>query len=70
VRPMQAGLIQLLEAGALHKTSEDTYLVTKAIPRLPAGWSVHASPRRKFVFAQDVPRPDRGPGRIAPHGED
>lgn len=70
LRPMQAGLIELIEAGALRKTSDDGYLVTQAIPRLPAGWTVHARPHRTFTFGDDVPRPDRGPGRVAPRGED
>lgn len=66
VLPMQAGIIQLLESGALQKTSDGTYVVLREIPRLPASWTIHTSPHRKFVFGKGVPRPDRGPGRAPP----
>ena len=63
VLPIQAGAIQLLESGAIRKTSEKTYTVVKPIPRLPAGWIIHTLPHRRFVFAKGIVRPDEGPGR-------
>ncbi len=60
VLPQQAGLIQLMESGALSVLSDGTFSIDKPIARFPAGLNGGHSVR--FVLRRGVPMPAGNPG--------
>jgi Ca2+-binding EF-hand superfamily protein len=59
VLPYQAGLIQLLQSGALKRVGNGEYLIQEKI-RLPAG--LYGGYSVKFLLLRGVPKPDGDPG--------
>ncbi|MEO1315495.1 MAG: hypothetical protein AAFW01_02735 [Pseudomonadota bacterium] len=55
VLPQQAGLLQLIQSGAIRQIDRESYVVEKPIPRFPAGLSGAHSVR--FILAEGVPMP-------------
>lgn len=60
VLPQQAGLIQLVESGALSILDDGAFSIDKPIPRFPAGLNGAHSVR--FVLRRGVPMPAGSPG--------
>lgn len=60
VLPQQAGLIQLLDSGALSILSDGTYSIDKPIARFPAG--LNGGHSVEFVLRRGVPMPAGSPG--------
>lgn len=60
VLPQQAGLLQLLQSGALEMGPEGEYIMTRTFPRFPAGLAGAHSV--KFVLKKDVAMPGGSPG--------
>ncbi|WP_422378805.1 hypothetical protein [Roseibium sp.] len=60
VLPLQAGLAQLMQSGALSKLSDGALSIDKPIPRFPAGLTGGHSVR--FVLRRGVPMPEGSPG--------
>lgn len=60
VYPGMAGLLQLIKDGSIKVQGErgNELLVTKPIPRLPAGVWVGIGGIKRFVFAHGVPVPE------------
>ncbi|WP_169788551.1 EF-hand domain-containing protein [Litoreibacter arenae] len=63
VLPQQAGLIQLLESGALSLLRDGTYSIDKPIKRFPAG--LNGGHSVKFMLRRGVPMPAGSPGHSA-----
>jgi Ca2+-binding EF-hand superfamily protein len=59
VLPYQAGLIQLLQSGALKRAGNGEFLIQEKI-RLPAG--LYGGYSVKFLLLRGVPKPDGDPG--------
>jgi hypothetical protein len=61
--PLQAGMIQLLESGAIERNGVREYLIKRKI-RIPAGIE------QKFLLLKGVPPPEGGPSRSTVFSED
>ncbi|MEM6357119.1 MAG: hypothetical protein AAF844_15775 [Pseudomonadota bacterium] len=55
VLPQQAGLLQLIQSGAIRQIDRESYVVEKPIPRFPAG--LGGAHRVRFILAEGVPMP-------------
>lgn len=60
VLPQQAGLVQLMQEGALRRLNDGFYLIEKPIARYPAG--LNGAHSVKFMLGKGVPQPDGKPG--------
>ena len=60
VLPQQAGLLQLVDSGAVYLTSDGYFLIKKPIKRFPAGLAGAHSVT--FLLDKGVPRPSGDPG--------
>lgn len=60
VLPGHAGMIQLLDAGAMREVSPGMYLLTRAVPRFPA--DLQEAPAVRIVLDEGVPIPAGRPG--------
>jgi len=66
ILPSWAGIMQLVDAGALRKIGRETYAIEEPIARLPAG----LGPRPKFLLRRGVPMPKGASDRNAIESED
>jgi Ca2+-binding EF-hand superfamily protein len=63
ILPKEAGMIQLLESGAIERNAKGEYLIKRKV-RYPSGVSA------KFLILKGVPEPDGDPGRSTVASED
>ncbi|MDA7949205.1 MAG: EF-hand domain-containing protein [Hyphomicrobiaceae bacterium] len=60
VMPQQAGLVQLMQEGAIRRLNDGFYLIEKPIARYPAG--LGGAHSVKFLLGKGVPQPPGKPG--------
>lgn len=68
VLPQEAGLLQLLLDGRVELTRDGKYLITKQIPRFPAG--LYGAHSVKFILAEGLEMPKGTPGHSSVEAQD